>query len=69
LLVVDSGDDRLLERLEDYEAIIAEARGSGDPDGLVKLSGQHQLLGWHVSGDVLDFVREVHAEIDVDEYG
>jgi tetratricopeptide (TPR) repeat protein len=31
LLAMDSGDERLLERLEEYEAIIAEARGSEDP--------------------------------------
>jgi hypothetical protein len=36
---------------------------------LHKLTGQHQLLGWHLSSDVLDFVRDVHAEIDADEYG
>lgn len=36
---------------------------------LQKLSGQHQLLGWHLSVEVLDFLRGVQAEIDVDEYG
>jgi hypothetical protein len=39
------------------------------PDGLEKLSGQHQLLGWHLNGEVLDFLSEVGAELDADEYG
>jgi hypothetical protein len=34
-----------------------------------KLPGQHQLLGWHLATDVLAFVVDVGAEIDVDEYG
>jgi hypothetical protein len=36
---------------------------------LEKLSGQHQLLGWHLSQDVLAFLQAVGAELDVDEYG
>jgi hypothetical protein len=39
------------------------------PEGLVKLSGQHQLLGWHLSHDTLAFLNDVGAEIDADEYG
>jgi hypothetical protein len=39
------------------------------PEGLVKLSGQHQLLGWHLHRDVLAFLHDVGAEIDADEYG
>ena len=38
-------------------------------DGLEKLPGQHQLLGWHLDTDVLAFVLGVGAEIDADEYG
>jgi hypothetical protein len=38
-------------------------------DGLTKLPGQHQLLGWHLSGHVLAFLLDVGAEIDFDEYG
>jgi hypothetical protein len=38
-------------------------------DGLEKLAGQHQLLGWHLNRDVLDFLSEVGAELDADEYG
>ena len=39
------------------------------PEGLVKLSGQHQLLGWHLHRDTLEFLNDVGAEIDADEYG
>jgi hypothetical protein len=39
------------------------------PDGLVKLSGQHQLLGWHLHRDTLAFLHDIGAEIDADEYG
>jgi hypothetical protein len=38
-------------------------------DGPEKLSGQHQLLGWHLPGDVMRFLVDVGAELDVDEYG
>jgi hypothetical protein len=39
------------------------------PEGLVKLSGQHQLLGWHLDHDVLAFLVDVGAEFSADEYG
>jgi hypothetical protein len=39
------------------------------PDGLEKLAGQHQLLGSHLNREVLDFLTEVGAELDADEYG
>jgi Domain of unknown function (DUF4279) len=38
-------------------------------DGMEKLPGQHQLLGWHLRTDALAFLLHVGAEIDVDEYG
>ncbi|MBM0257634.1 DUF4279 domain-containing protein [Micromonospora sp. 4G55] len=37
-------------------------------EGLEKLPGQHQLLGWHVDARVLEFLRLTRAELDVDEY-
>ncbi|WP_231948641.1 hypothetical protein [Jiangella alkaliphila] len=37
-------------------------------DGLTKLAGQHQLLGWHLDARTLDFLRTTRAELDVDEY-
>lgn len=36
---------------------------------LEKLSGQHQLLGWHLDKEVMTFLRAVGADLDVDEYG
>ncbi|MDH6463706.1 hypothetical protein M2302_003901 [Micromonospora sp. A200] len=38
-------------------------------EGLQKLPGQHQLLGWHIEARVLEFLRLTRAELDVDEYG
>lgn len=45
-----------------------EQASSPDP-AFEKLSGQHQLLGWHLDRRVLDFLISTHAELDVDEYG
>lgn len=52
-----------------FDADDGEEEASTVIGDLEKLPGQHQLLGWHLSADALDFVRDVHAEIDVDEYG
>ncbi|RKN22131.1 DUF4279 domain-containing protein [Micromonospora musae] len=41
---------------------------SGQVDGLEKLPGQHQLLGWHVDRRTLEFLRLTGAELDIDEY-
>src|SRR5262245_15515111 len=71
---------RLLERLEPRIHLIAdlaeELARSGDGACtlqvvryLENLSGQHELLGWHLGSEVLDFLRRVRAELDVDEYG
>jgi hypothetical protein len=38
-------------------------------DGLEKLPGQHQLLGWHLSRPTMEFLLDIGAELDVDEYG
>lgn len=40
------------------------------PDGqpLTKLSGQHQLLGWHIEPADLQLLALLHADLDVDEY-
>ena len=40
-----------------------------DEDGLEKLSGQHQLLGWRLDSDTMAFLVAVGAFLDVDEYG
>lgn len=39
------------------------------PRGVVRLPGQHQLLGWHLARSVMEFLLYVGAELDIDEYG
>jgi hypothetical protein len=36
---------------------------------LQKLAGQHQLLGWTLEREVLEFLLATGAYLDVDEYG
>ena len=36
---------------------------------LEKLPGQHQLLGWHLRREVMEFLLDVNAEMNFDEYG
>jgi len=38
-------------------------------NGLEKLAGQHQLLGWTLTAEVIDFFRDLGANLWVDEYG
>lgn len=41
-----------------------------DPDSsLVRLGGQHPLLGWHLEPDVLRLLSSCGMALDVDEYG
>jgi hypothetical protein len=65
---------------ESAGAVLQVVRYFDDPDGeeeelsppdaeLQKLSGQHQLLGWHLDREVLDFLMATGASLDVDEYG
>ncbi len=37
-------------------------------DGLEKLPGQHQLLGWRLDAETIEFLHDINAELDVDEY-
>jgi hypothetical protein len=37
--------------------------------GMERVSGQHQLLGWHLDPDTLAFLADIRADFDVDEYG
>lgn len=46
-----------------------EETGAIGPGGLAKMSGQHQLLGWHLNTEVIDFMTAVGVELNVDEYG
>ena len=70
-LVAEPGDVRAWLQMVRYfhaedgdEEVIDET-----PEGLVKLSGQHQLLGWHVDRRVLSFLSDIGADLDADEYG
>lgn len=36
---------------------------------LQRLTGRHQLLGWHLPFDDLAFLTSPRADLDVDEYG
>lgn len=36
---------------------------------LEHIPGQHQLLGWHIDPEIVDFLIATGAEIDIDEYG
>ena len=36
---------------------------------LESVPGQHQLLGWHIDKEILQFILRLDAEIDGDEYG
>jgi hypothetical protein len=38
-------------------------------DGLEVVSGQHQMLGWHLDRSTIEFLVETGVELDVDEYG
>jgi hypothetical protein len=50
----------------------ADARGSAEKlvrkNGLDKLAGQHQLLGWHLDKVIIEFLHSIKAVLDIDEY-
>jgi hypothetical protein len=47
-----------------------ETEDLGPQDGeLVKIPGQHQLLGWHLDRRTLEFLCYIGADLDADEYG
>jgi Domain of unknown function (DUF4279) len=70
-VLVREGDVQAwLQLVRDFDAADGEEEIVDEtPDGLVKLSGQHQLLGWHLSRDTLAFLHDIGAELDADEYG
>jgi hypothetical protein len=69
--LIESSDETAawLQVVRHFEADDGDAEGVPVAGDVEERSGQHQLLGWHLSAEALDFVREVHAEIDIDEYG
>ncbi len=38
------------------------------PEGLVELAGRTRLLGWNLDRELLEFLDDVGAELDADEY-
>jgi hypothetical protein len=66
----EPGITAILQVVRSFNGDDGEEEDPGPTDGgLVKLPGQHQLLGWHVDRRVLTFLQRVGAELDVDEYG
>jgi len=73
-----SGDDppgfavlQVVRYFDDEEGVEEVTRVTELSTGgqLESLPGQHQLLGGHLDGDVIEFLCSVGAEMDVDEYG
>jgi hypothetical protein len=68
--LVASGNARATIHVVRYlDADDGELEAHDDVGGLVTLTGQHQLLGFHLGPRVLDFARRAGAEFDFDEYG
>jgi hypothetical protein len=68
--LVKSGEAKAwLQIVRSFNAADGEEEEITEDGDLVKLSGQHQLLGWHMDGATVRFLVDVGAEIDCDEYG
>lgn len=62
--------DTVLQVVRSFDDDVGEEEELSPPGSdYEKLGGQHQLLGWHLGRDVLDFLQLTGAELDVDEYG
>ena len=57
---------RYFDDAEGEEEVIQHVVAGGHH--LESLSGQHQLLGWHIDRDTLEFILRLDAELDADEY-
>jgi hypothetical protein len=58
-----------LQIVRNFDASDGEEEEITEAGDLVKLGGQHQLLGWHLDGAIVRFLADVGAAIDCDEYG
>jgi hypothetical protein len=77
---ISPAKERLLKLTSqgDVEVSLQIVRYFNDPHGeseaivedgeYIKLSGQHQLLGWSISAEALALLASLHANVDVDEY-
>jgi len=54
---------------EDGEEESFEAAVTKDGRLLEKLPGQHQLLGWYLTAQQLEFLVSINCSISADEYG
>jgi hypothetical protein len=60
----------VLEVVRDFDDPDGEEEELSPPDAYFqKLPGQHQLLGWSLDLEVLQFLLVTGAHLDVDEYG
>ena len=73
--LVDAGEvNAVLQLVRYFGVYLAEKDGEDEhidvtPDGLEKLTGQHQLLGWQLDASSLALLAALGAELSADEYG
>ena len=68
--LLGEGGGCVLQLVRDFDDEEGEEEELSPPDApLQKLSGQHQLLGWHLDAELLSLLVRVGAHIDADEYG
>ncbi|GAA3008511.1 DUF4279 domain-containing protein [Streptosporangium longisporum] len=65
----DCGSSAVLQVVRHLDDEDGEEEDLTSPPGFEKITGQHQLLGWHLDRRVLAFLTTTGAELDVDEYG
>jgi hypothetical protein len=63
-------DGAVLEVVRHFDDADGEEERLDPPEAaLQRLAGQHQLLGWSLDREVLEFLLATGAHFDVDEYG
>ena len=68
--LVETGEGKAwLQIVRNFDAAGGEEEEITETGGLVKLGGQHQLLGWHMDIAIVRFLADIGADIDCDEYG
>jgi hypothetical protein len=58
-----------MRSFDDPDGVEEDSGPPGLPEHLVKLSGQHQLLGLHFGVDLMRRLVALNCLVDVDEYG
>jgi Domain of unknown function (DUF4279) len=59
----------IMRSFDDRQGVEEELTPAGAPIGLVKLPGQHQLLGFHLDVALLARFVSLGCSLDFDEYG